>query len=144
MAFAVNLSPVSLRSPEFTAIRNKSPKSIISFTKKRPVLSFAVTQEPPTTKPEIELEFIGVNHFICTFFFHFYSFVAFIRQYYKYFTSFMDFAMQTNVFAVSQQLLPMVTYMLLSCFILLLVSFCFTNGVLPPFQIQCSLSNCTD
>ncbi|PWA78180.1 2Fe-2S ferredoxin-like superfamily protein [Artemisia annua] len=60
MAFAVNLSPVSLRSPEFTASRNKSPKSIsLSFTKKRPVLSFAATQEPPTATPEIELEFIG-------------------------------------------------------------------------------------
>ncbi|GJY72699.1 hypothetical protein Tco_0476402 [Tanacetum coccineum] len=60
MAFTVNLSPVPLRSPEFSASRNSSPKPIISFTRKRPVLSFAATQ-PPTTTPEIELEFIGMN-----------------------------------------------------------------------------------
>ncbi|KAI3792715.1 hypothetical protein L2E82_06603 [Cichorium intybus] len=62
MAFAVNLSPLPLRSPEITVGSNSFPKSIISFTRKRPTLSFAVsnsTEEPPTTTPEIELEFIG-------------------------------------------------------------------------------------
>ncbi|XP_076929185.1 photosynthetic NDH subunit of subcomplex B 3, chloroplastic-like, partial [Bidens hawaiensis] len=52
MAFAVNFS---LRSPELTTGR----KSIISSTRKRPMLAFAATQEPPTTTPEIELQFIG-------------------------------------------------------------------------------------
>ncbi|KAK1436079.1 hypothetical protein QVD17_01854 [Tagetes erecta] len=59
MAFAVNFSPSPLRSPEITICSNNFPKSIISFTRKRPMLSFATTEEPPTTTPEIELEFIG-------------------------------------------------------------------------------------
>lgn len=59
MALAVNMS---LRSPEVTVSINFSPKSI---TRKRPTLSFCNSSSTPiTTKPEIELEFIGVNQFI--------------------------------------------------------------------------------
>ncbi|XP_071708854.1 photosynthetic NDH subunit of subcomplex B 3, chloroplastic-like [Rutidosis leptorrhynchoides] len=63
MSFAVNFSPLPLRSPELTAGSNSSLKLSTSFTRKRtPVLSFASSnsnQEPPTPIPEIELEFIG-------------------------------------------------------------------------------------
>ncbi|XP_024984905.1 photosynthetic NDH subunit of subcomplex B 3, chloroplastic isoform X2 [Cynara cardunculus var. scolymus] len=62
MAFTVNLAPLSLRSPEITAGNNSSLKSGISFTKKRQMLAFAAnnsTEEPPTIKPEIQLEFIA-------------------------------------------------------------------------------------
>ncbi|KAL8216570.1 hypothetical protein R6Q57_023407 [Mikania cordata] len=62
MSFAVNLSPLPLRSPEITTGGYNFPKSFISSTRKRPMLSFATgnsTEEPPTTTPEIELEFIG-------------------------------------------------------------------------------------
>ncbi|KAM0046372.1 putative 2Fe-2S ferredoxin-type iron-sulfur binding domain, Beta-grasp domain superfamily [Helianthus debilis subsp. tardiflorus] len=59
MSFAVNFSPLPLRSPETTTGGNKFPKS---FTRKRPMLSFAATnstEAAQTTTPEIELEFIG-------------------------------------------------------------------------------------
>ncbi|KAJ0770284.1 putative 2Fe-2S ferredoxin-type iron-sulfur binding domain, Beta-grasp domain superfamily [Helianthus annuus] len=62
MSFAVNFSPLPLRSPETTTAGNKFPKSTSSFTRKRTMLSFAATnstEEPQTTTPEIELEFIG-------------------------------------------------------------------------------------
>ncbi|KAI3822045.1 hypothetical protein L1987_09626 [Smallanthus sonchifolius] len=64
MAFAGNLSPLPLRPTELTIGSNNFPKSIIFSTRKRPMLSFATTnstEEPPTTTPEIELEFIGVT-----------------------------------------------------------------------------------
>ncbi|KAI7747300.1 hypothetical protein M8C21_002971 [Ambrosia artemisiifolia] len=62
MSFTVNLSPLPLRSPETTTGINKLPKPITSFTRKKPILSFAITnstEQPQTTTPEIELQFIG-------------------------------------------------------------------------------------
>ncbi|XP_076924037.1 photosynthetic NDH subunit of subcomplex B 3, chloroplastic-like [Bidens hawaiensis] len=56
MAFALNFS---LRSHEIPTGKKSFPKSIISSTRKGPMVSFAATEEPPTTMQEIELEFVG-------------------------------------------------------------------------------------